>query len=84
VLDDPRSGLVELERDMLKTTTTEGVVPYVLVESRDNRDIIGIFPGEDKFTKIKPYLWSTWGEPDYQQRLKASYSIIKEAFTSTR
>lgn len=84
VLDDSRSGLIELERDMLKTTTTEGIVPYVLVESRDNRDIIGIFPGKDKFTEMKPYLWSTWREPDYQQRLKASHSIIKEAFTSTR
>ncbi len=26
----------------------------------------GISPGKDKFIEMKPYLWSDWGEPDYQ------------------
>jgi len=61
-----------------KPPVTGGFRPF-----RDGNDCrnIGIFLGEDKFTEIKPYLRSTGGEPKYNQRLKAGYSIIKEAFT---
>ncbi|OWZ84827.1 hypothetical protein [Natranaerobius trueperi] len=59
-----------LERDQLNTIETDGfVVSGYLIGNEE--EIISDFTSE-------PFLWETWGEPRYQQRLKKSYDILKE------
>ena len=70
VLDDTREiNYQTLERDQLHTTQTEGFVisRYLFNESGSVHD----------FT-TEPFLWETWGEPRYNQRLKESYYILQE------
>jgi len=59
-----------LERDQLNTTQTDGFVVSGYLMSEQEHVI-------DKFMS-EPFLWETWGEPRYQQRLKESYYILQE------
>lgn len=66
-----------IERDMLKTTKTDGITVVGVV--CDKTSVIDIFPGASEFSTRK-YTWKDWEQPVYKERLKKSYNIIKEYF----
>lgn len=73
VLDDP-VGTDELIRDTLKTVKTEGILTSVLIcDTKSGGEI-------DRLSTRKAYTWDAWDTPEYTERLKSSYAIIKEYF----
>lgn len=66
-------------RDTFKTVKTEGfVVSAVLMNSSGS--LLDIFPGDHVFDNPAPFLWKGWDKPKYRERLKESYTILKEFF----
>ncbi|WP_088104515.1 hypothetical protein [Halalkalibacter urbisdiaboli] len=78
VLDDPRA-VESGERDLLQTTTTDGIRLSAVLVSGQN-EVLDLFPGGQQFTEPEPYLWSKWEQPSYVERLKNSYPYIQEYF----
>lgn len=79
VLDDERLFEDYPERDYFKITKTEGINTSVVLVDNKNK-VIDKLPVEKMNTER--FLWETWGEPNYQQRLKDSYSIIQKYFAN--
>ncbi len=62
-------------RDQLRTSKSEGIITYALVTDRfTNKQKDYLYPQ-------KPYIWNTWGIPEYTERLKKSYKIIQSYFS---
>jgi len=66
-------------RDILKTVRTQGFNSYIQVRNRQG-ETVGLLPGQKNLTRAEPYLWESWTYPLYESRLKASYSVIRDAF----
>lgn len=82
VLDDDGQYNNYPGRDLLKTITTDGII-ITLVLVNENNQVIDQLP--NRFDEVlKPFLWESWGEPRYRERLKNSYYIIKDYFNSFR
>ncbi|MGF7185862.1 hypothetical protein GGQ84_001955 [Desulfitispora alkaliphila] len=78
ILDDPREYNYYPERDTFHTNTTEGFLVYLMViNKRDGEILQKLFQNPEK-----PYLWESWGEPRYRERLKDSYYYIQEYFST--
>lgn len=77
VLQDKRTTYYNPERDGLSTVKTDGIVPQVLVFDRAAGKAIGGLGGGDR----APYAWQGWEEaPPYQERLKKSYYVVRDAW----
>lgn len=73
VLNDPRKLGGPL-RDEIKVVKSEGVMVYpVLADPATGKLIEALIPEQ-------AYQWKTWGIPEYRERLKQSYRLIKEYF----
>ena len=82
VVDDSGVYFDYPARDVLNTTTTEGIRITVILVDEQNQ-IIDKIPNDFQET-IQPFKWESWGEPRYTKRLKESYDIIKEYFKSIK
>lgn len=78
VLDDNGKYNDYPGRDILKTATTDGIRITILLVDAENK-VIDQLPNKLE-EKIQPFLWPTWGEPRYHERLKESYYLLKEYF----
>lgn len=77
VLDDPSFDAgMEPARDELRTTTTDGLVVSIALKDEATGAIVPAFPGNID----RPYMWELGPEPNYRERLKASYPIIQNYF----
>jgi len=77
VLQDPRTGYFNGERDALKTKVTDGFLVDTIVWDRKRGEIAGAL-GTDP---SKPYLWEGWEvAPPYREKYKKSYYLIREAW----
>lgn len=75
VLDDSRD-IPQPGRDELNTAKSDGImVCTYLVDKKD-------FTVKDALVTNKPYLWEGWENVEYTSRLKSSYYIIKEYFST--
>lgn len=72
VLDDRNPK--DLARDTLKTVKTEGVQAAVLLYDVQKPEKAGLL------SSSRPYKWPEWTVPQYKERLKKSYFIIKDYF----
>ncbi len=88
-ITDPSSALVLNDngkfndyplRDEFKTVKTEGILLSGIITDF-NKNITDIFPGNANIKKPPIYIWETWEIPEYQERLKKSYEIIKKYFS---
>jgi hypothetical protein len=82
VLDDV-TLTTELSRDLLNTTKTDGILVSALIYNYVNKQEV------DLFSTKEPYTWEGWDEPIspeqlYSERLKKSYSIIKDYYGSIK
>ena len=77
VLQDPRTGYFNGERDALKTRVTDGFLVDSIVWDRKRGEAAGAL-GTDP---SKPYLWEGWETaPPYREKYKKSYYLIREAW----
>lgn len=77
VLDDSGKYSDYPPRDTLKTSKTDGIrFSFVLSQSGNIYDTLP----NDLTVSPAPFLWTTWGEPEYSWRLKESYFIIQDYF----
>ena len=77
VLDDPQLFYSDPLRDVLTTSSSEGIVVSVLVvENQTNQVLDSIFP--------PPLVWETWNQPIFKERLKSSYGLLQEYFSEKR
>jgi hypothetical protein len=78
-------------RDELAIEVGQGMKFYVLTYNKDIADaeealsaptVIDFLPrsGDNFNPDVEPFRWNTWEEPQYQYRLKKSYSIIADYF----
>lgn len=67
-------------KDVLKTVATDGVVVTAVLLDARSRAPQGVFPGGGAFTPPKPYLWPAWEEPQWRERLKDSYPLVRQCF----
>lgn len=74
VLDDSRKFSV-LSRDQLQTVETTGILVSTLLVDREKHAV-------DMLSTAEPYLWKGWYYPQYSTRLKKSYDIIKDFFST--
>lgn len=66
-------------KDQLKTTISDGIVPSaILVNTSNNNVLDGINIAAEGSSA--PYKWESWNEPNYTERLKGSYDIIRKYF----
>jgi hypothetical protein len=75
VLDDSRKFSV-LSRDQLQTVETTGILISTLFVDSEKHAIV------DTLGTAEPYLWKGWDYPQYSARLKKSYDIIKDFFST--
>lgn len=75
VLDDHREFSV-LSRDQLQTVETAGIMISTLLVGREKHSTI------DMLSTAEPYRWKGWDYPQYRARLKKSYDIIKDFFST--
>ena len=57
----------------------------VSVALSHNKEIVSVFPKIEEGTKINEmlyYQWEKWEKPNYMERLKESYYIFQEFFTT--
>jgi hypothetical protein len=65
-------------KDQLNTVTSDGVIPSaLLVNTADNRVLAEI---NTSGVNSDPYTWKNWESPNYVERLKKSYDIIRKYF----
>jgi protein associated with RNAse G/E len=77
VIDDTRI-IDKPVKDELKTVTTAGIVPSVLlVNTADNKVLAEINTTE---ANSAAYAWKGWEQPKFVERLKKSYDIISKYF----
>lgn len=66
-------------KDQLNTTISDGIVPSaILINTSHNNVLDGINTAAE--ASFAPYKWESWNQPNYTERLKASYDIIGEYF----
>jgi hypothetical protein len=65
-------------KDQLNTVISDGVIPSVLlVNTADNRVLAEL---NTSGVNSAPYTWKSWENPNYVERLKKSYDIIRKFF----
>ncbi|MDH7484637.1 MAG: hypothetical protein QHH01_08420, partial [Spirochaetales bacterium] len=75
VLHDTRVNIGSPGIDMLRTTTTDGIVVQALSLLRTN----GQLDGRVRPNLLNPYLWEGWETaPPYRERIKKSYHIVRD------
>ncbi|MDT3359410.1 MAG: hypothetical protein LIR47_08685 [Spirochaetota bacterium] len=77
VLDDERTYYSDPLRDQLATTATEGLVLSVVVADSIKQTVLD---APEAATLVLP----GWNQPVYQQRMKASYDLLKAYFAKER
>lgn len=77
VLHDERELFVTEERDMYQVVETEGFVVTALLLHEEG-EVLSTLPPD--LALPTPFLWDFWEIPVYRERLKESYSIIREYF----
>lgn len=66
-------------KDQLKTSISDGIVPSaILVNTSNNNVLDGINTATE--ASSAPYKWESWNQPNYAERLKGSYDIIRKYF----
>jgi len=79
VLDDGGKFNTDPIKDQLLTTLSEGIgISFVLVDSNSGL-LVASFPEQGVKTPVV-FPWKSWDEPEFTQRLKDSYPIIKKYF----
>ena len=66
--------------DKLKTASTNGVLPSVMIGERKSGDLEYGFPETKHDPGYKVFKWSAWEEVDYELRDKNSFVILKNYF----
>jgi len=77
VLDDERTYYSDPLRDHIATTTTDGLVVSVVVVDTVGQTVIDA-------PKAATLVLPGWNQPVYQQRMKASYNLLKAYFAKER
>ena len=79
VLDDHGTYNTDPLKDQLATTISEGIgISFVLVDANDGT-LKASYPKQGSDTEVL-FPWKNWDEPEFKQRLKDSYPIIKQYF----
>jgi hypothetical protein len=77
VLDDGGKFNTDPLKDQLMTTLSEGIgISFVLVDSVSD-SLMASFPEQGVKTPVV-FPWKSWDEPEFTQRLKDSYPIIRK------
>ncbi len=77
VLQDPRKGYFNAERDTLKTVDSDGFLFEAIVWNRAG----GTISGRLESDPAEPFVWAGWeSAPPWKERLKKSYYILKDAW----
>ncbi len=64
----------------LKTASTNGVLPSVMIGERKSGDLVYGFPETKHDPGYKVFKWSAWEEVDYELREKNSFTILKNYY----
>jgi len=78
VIHDEREGA--LLSSPLETEVTEGIVASGVVFTTKEKEVLGQADQEGQI----PFTWDLWDIPDYEERLKGSYSVIRDCFSEIR
>ena len=77
VLQDPRKGYFNAERDTLKTVDSDGFLFEAILWNRAG----GTISGRLESDPAEPFVWAGWeSAPPWKERLKKSYYILKDAW----
>jgi len=77
VLQDPRQGYYNPDRDTLKTAADDGIVVDAIAWDKAGKALSGRLETDPS----KPYVWEGWETaPPYKERLKKSYFIVGDAW----
>lgn len=81
VLNDEKSkGVIENKKDALTVRMTDGIVASLVVMNKETKQVDYHFPESVTSSGYKTFTWNTWDIPQYVQRTKSSYDMIKAAF----
>jgi hypothetical protein len=61
-----------------KTTTTKGFIITALLQDKNSKNVIDVFPGDKNIEMPPTFQWSGWEVPHYRERLKKSYPILQK------
>ena len=80
VLDDKRIFYTDPLRDVLHTTTSDGIaVSAALVQNKTDR-VLGTFPAPAMGVEPVVLAWQPWNQPTFRERLKESYTQLQDYF----
>jgi hypothetical protein len=84
VLDDKRTFFTDPLRDVLHTTTSDGIaVSAILVQNKTDR-VLGTFPVPAEHIEPVLLAWRPWNQPVFRERLKESYTLLQDYFTTLK
>ncbi len=82
---DPAQKLVlndkKPSKTRLKTASTNGVLPSVMIGERKSGDLVYGFPETKHDPGYKVFKWSKWEKADYELRDKNSFTILKNYYS---
>lgn len=84
VLNDRGTFYTDPLRDVLQTTQSEGIVVSGLLVQEKTDTILGTFSTATDAQNAVTLPWTPWNQPTYRERLKDSFHIIREYFTTRR
>ncbi|SER44094.1 hypothetical protein SAMN04487944_104131 [Gracilibacillus ureilyticus] len=72
----------DLYQDGLNSSVKVDQIHIGAIEQNEEGKIVDSLPSlkNNRLDPLNAYTWETWNEPQYEERLKQSYYIIKEAF----
>ena len=85
---DPAQKLVINDKNpsgnRLKTASTNGVLPSVMIGERKSGDLVYGFPETKHDPGYKVFKWNTWESVEYELRNKNSFTILKNYFSDNQ
>lgn len=77
VISDDRK-IEKPEKDQLNTVISDGIMPSAVLVNTSNNSVAGTIGISE--SNSDPFRWINWERPNYTERLKKSYDIIKNYF----
>lgn len=78
VIDDERK-IENPVKNQLNTRISDGILPSAIIVNTSNNNVLDGINTEAEASFV-PYKWESWNQPNYTERLKGSYDIIRKYF----
>lgn len=84
VLEDKRIYYTDPLRDVISTTTSEGIAVSALMVQNKTDTVLGTWSTAEDGKGAVVLSWNNWNQPTYNERLKESFPILQKYFIDKR